>query len=91
MTRVKPPGEWPEVDPPPEVPTQEEIELADTLRHDLEERYLGDRAPELPTLEEIELADELRYEAEFRHLGRTAFATGETPAAASGWRTATDD
>jgi len=41
MTHVHPPGEWPEFDPPPDVPTIEEIELADELRHELEFRYLG--------------------------------------------------
>jgi len=41
MTHFHPPGEWPDVDPPPEVPTIEEIELADELRHELEFRYLG--------------------------------------------------
>ena len=91
MTHLKPHGEWPEFDPPPEVPTIEEIELADTLRHDLEVRYLGGPPPEVPTFEEIELADELRYELEFRHLGKTAFATGETPTKEREWRTATDD
>jgi len=41
MNHVHPQGEWPECDPPPEVPTIEEIELADALRHELELRYLG--------------------------------------------------
>jgi hypothetical protein len=41
MTRMSPPGDWPGIDPLPEVPTIEEIELADELRHELEFRYLG--------------------------------------------------
>jgi hypothetical protein len=41
MSHVHPQGEWPEFDPPPDVPTIEEIELADALRHELEFRYLG--------------------------------------------------
>jgi hypothetical protein len=44
MSHLHPPGEWPEFDPPPDVPTIEEIELADALRHELEFRYLGKRA-----------------------------------------------
>ena len=41
MTHLSPPGDWPGIDPLPEVPTLEEIELADELRHELELRYLG--------------------------------------------------
>jgi len=41
MSHVHLQGEWPEFDPPPDVPTIEEIELADALRHELEFRYLG--------------------------------------------------
>ena len=37
--------EWPDVEPPPNVPTLEEIEIADELRHDLELKYLGKADP----------------------------------------------
>jgi hypothetical protein len=37
--------EWPEFDLPPSVPTLEEIEIADELRHDLELKYLGKADP----------------------------------------------
>jgi len=43
MNHVHLQGEWPEYDPPPDVPTIEEIELADALRQELELRYLGRR------------------------------------------------
>jgi hypothetical protein len=79
--------EWPDSDPPPEVPTLEELELADNLRHALESRYLGRPAPELPTFDELEIADELRYEEEFRHLDRATAGGGEGLA---DWQLTTD-
>ena len=40
MTYQIPPQNWPDFDPAPTVPTLEEIQLADELRHRLELRLL---------------------------------------------------
>jgi hypothetical protein len=42
---VRPAPDWPDVESPPSVPTLEEIEIADELRHDLELKYLGKADP----------------------------------------------
>jgi hypothetical protein len=38
-------ADWLDFEPPPNVPTLEEIEIADELRHDLELKYLGKADP----------------------------------------------
>lgn len=45
VDHVPPAREWLDYDPPPNVPTLEEIEIADELRHDLELKYLGKADP----------------------------------------------
>jgi hypothetical protein len=45
VVNIGPTGEWPDFDLPPSVPTLEEIEIADELRHDLELKYLGKADP----------------------------------------------
>jgi len=42
---IRPTAEWLDFDPPANVPTLEEIEIADELRHDLELKYLGKADP----------------------------------------------
>ena len=45
VVHVRPTAEWLDFDPSPSVPTLEEIEIADELRHDLELKYLGKADP----------------------------------------------
>jgi hypothetical protein len=45
VDHVPPSQEWLDWDPPPSMPTLEEIEIADELRHDLELKYLGKADP----------------------------------------------
>jgi hypothetical protein len=45
VVHIRPTAEWLDFDPPPSVPTLEEIEIADELRHDLELKYLGKADP----------------------------------------------
>jgi len=45
VVHVRPTAEWLDFDPSPNVPTLEEIEIADELRHDLELKYLGKADP----------------------------------------------
>ncbi|MEO8104092.1 MAG: hypothetical protein ABI790_16360 [Betaproteobacteria bacterium] len=45
VVHVRSPAAWPDVELPPRVPTLEEIEIADELRHDLELKYLGKADP----------------------------------------------